>query len=157
MPCSRCRATSAAERVKANIAPLMQGLGRAKPGDWLLTLLPSLRTAEIAHKALALRSRSLSRSLGCGRTLRNGAEDPLNAEKAFRLVMSWCNSHQNRFIGREMDDRTAVLRLGREVAATEQGQQVDCWPFLLLHLNCNRFQPIIDRKVGEIFSCEFAL
>ena len=59
------------ERVKANIAPLMQGLGRAKPGDWLLTLLPSLRLRRSHTRRSRCRLRSLSRSLGCGRTLQN--------------------------------------------------------------------------------------
>ncbi len=65
------------------------------------------QTAEIAHKALALPFTFSQPLAGLWEDIAKQAEDPLNAEKAFRLVMSWCNSHQNRFIGREMDDRTA--------------------------------------------------
>jgi putative DNA primase/helicase len=83
------------------------GIGTGKAGRLAAYVALISQTAEIAHKALELPYTFYDPIETLWLDIARQAEDPLNADRAFDLVISWCNSHQNRFIGREMDDRTA--------------------------------------------------
>lgn len=82
-------------------------MGTGKAGRLAAYVAAISQTAEIAHKALALPFTHCDPMPGLWYAIARQAEDPLNAERAFQLVISWCNQHQNRFAGRELDPRTA--------------------------------------------------
>lgn len=83
------------------------GFGTGKAGRLAAYAALISQTAEIAHRALELPYRFYDPLETLWIDLARQANDPLNAEKAFEAVISWCNSHQSRFIGREIDDRNA--------------------------------------------------
>lgn len=83
------------------------GIGTGKAGRLAAYAALISQTAEIAHRALELPHRFYDPLETLWIDMARQANDPLNAEKAFESVISWCNSHQSRFIGRELDARTA--------------------------------------------------
>lgn len=83
------------------------GIGTGKAGRLAAYAALISQTAEIAHRALELPYRFYDPIAPLWLDIAKQAEDPLNAERAFHLVMSWCESNENRFYGRELDTRTA--------------------------------------------------
>jgi len=82
-------------------------IGSGKAGRLAAYAALIAQTAELAHKALELPYKFYQPLDDMWADIARQAEDPLNAEKAYRHVISWCTSNQNRFFGRQLDERVA--------------------------------------------------